>query len=166
MQKSFEEAGGPKGAAFIACVLLGLQDTPLDMSNFYAGDNGYWGLFNVFGAPKKSYYAFKAFKALVDHPKRVLVEGGKPGELNSVAGLSADGRELAIVVSNFKSADRQIELVLHNLPWTGPSASELLVLDQSRDLEPIRKEEHRGDTIRIVQALPAPGVLLVYVRRR
>ena len=124
-------------------MLLGLQDAPLDMSNFYAADNGCWSLFNVFGVPKKTYYAFKAFKALVDHPKRVLVEGGKPGELNAVAGLSADGRELAIVVSNFKSADRQIELVLQNLPWTGPSTSELLVLDQSRNLERIRKEEHR-----------------------
>ena len=107
---------------------------------------------------------FVAFKALVDHPARVAVEGGKPGELNSVAGLSADGRELAIVVSNFKSADRQIELVLQNLPWTGPSASELLLLDQSRDLERIRKEEHHDHTIKIVQDLPAPGVLLVYVR--
>jgi hypothetical protein len=86
--------------------------------------------------------------------------------LNSVAGLSADGRELAIVVSNFKSADGQIELVLDNLPWTGPSEIELLVLDQSRNLEPVRKEEHREHTVKIVQALPAPGVLLVYVRPR
>ena len=157
MQKSFEEAGGPQGAAFVACVLLGLQDAPLDMANFYTGDNGCWGLFNVFGVPKKTYHAFRAFKALVDHPARVAVEGGKAGELNTVAGLSKDGRELVVVVSNFKSADRQLELVLQNLPWTGPSVSELLLLDQSRDLERIRKQEHDERTITIVQDLPRPG---------
>jgi hypothetical protein len=166
VQKSFEEAGGPRGAAFIAYVLLGLQDTPIDMTNFYAADNGYWSLFNVFGAPKKTYHAFRAFKALVDHPNRVLVEGGTAGELNSVAGLSADSRELAIVVSNFKSANRQIEIALKNLPWHGRSTSQLLVLDQTRNLEPIRKEEHREGPVKVAQDLPAPAVLLVYVRPR
>jgi len=164
MQKSFENAGGPQGAAFVACVLLGLQDAPLDMANFYTGDNGCWGLFNVFGVPKKTYHAFRAFKALVDHPARVVAEGGKPGELNAIAGLSMDSRELAIVVSNFKSAGRRIDLVLQNLPWTGSSTSELLLLDQERNLERVRKEEHNAGAIRIVQDLPAPGVLLVYVR--
>lgn len=115
---------------------------------------------------KKTYHAFRAFKALVDHPNRVFVEGDKPAELNSLAGLSADGRELAIVVSNFKSADGQVKLVLQNLPWRGSSQSELLVLDQSRDLERIRTEEHQDGTVKIVQELPAPGVLLVYVRPR
>ena len=166
MQRSFEDAGGPQGAAFVACVLLGLQDAPLDMANFYTGDNGCWGLFNVFGVPKKTYHAFRAFKALVDHPDRVLAEGGKPGELNAVAGLSTDRRELAIVVSNFKSTDRRIELVLQNLPWAGSSTSELLLLNQERNLERVRKEEHNEGAIKIVQDLPAPGVLLVYVRLR
>jgi hypothetical protein len=166
MQKSFEDAGGPQGAAFVACVLLGLQDAPLDMANFYTGDNGCWGLFNVFGVPKKTYHAFRAFKALVDHPARVVAEGGKPGELNAVAGLSTDCRELAIVVSNFKSTDRRIELVLQNLPWAGSSTSELLLLNQERNLERVRTEEYNEGVIKIVQDLPAPGVLLVYVRLR
>ena len=81
MQKSFEDAGGPKGAAFVACVLLGLQDAPLDMANFYTGDNGCWGLFNVFGVPKKTYHAFRAFKALVDHPNRRGGRGWQTGRV-------------------------------------------------------------------------------------
>jgi xylan 1,4-beta-xylosidase len=166
MQKSFEEAGGPRGAAFAACVLLGLQDVPLDMSNFYTGDNGCWGLFNVFGVPKKTYHAFRAFKALVDHPVRVAVESGKPGEWNAVAGLSKDGRELALVVSSFKSADQRIEITLRNLPWSGPSATELLLLDQTRNLERIQTAAHAAGNVKIVQELPAPGVLLVNVRPR
>jgi len=96
-QKSFDDAGGLQGVAFVACVLLGLQDAPLDMADFYIGDTGCWDLFNRFGVPKKTYHAFRAFKALVDHPARVVAEGGKPGELNTIAGLSADRRELAMV---------------------------------------------------------------------
>ncbi len=166
MQKSFEDAGGPRGAAFVACVLLGLQDAPLDMANFYTGDNGCWGLFNVFGVPKKTFYAFRAFKALVDHPVRMATDGTKPGELDAVAGLSSRGHELAMVVSNFKSTDRRVELIFQNLPWTGSSASELLLLDQDRNLERIRKGEHDEGVIKIVQDLPAPGVLLVYLHSR
>jgi hypothetical protein len=165
-QASFEEAGGPQGAAFAACVLLGMQDAPLDMANFYTGDNGCWGLFNVFGAPKKTYHAFRAFKALADHPTRVAVEGCKPGELNAVAGLTADGREMAIVVSNFKSADQRTSIVLHNLPWTGSVTTECLVLDQSRNLERAGTEEHHDRPVTIAQGLPAPAVLLVYLRPR
>jgi hypothetical protein len=94
----------------------------------------------------------------------VALEGGKPGELNAVAGLATDRRELAMVVSNFRSADRRIELTLHNLPWSGSSTSELLLLDQERNLERVRKDEHHDGAIKIVQDLPAPGVLLLYVR--
>ena len=79
MQKSFEDAGGPQGAAFVACALIGLQDAPLDMAYFYTGDTGCWGLFNVFGVPKKTYHAFRAFKALVDHPARLAVDGWHAG---------------------------------------------------------------------------------------
>ena len=85
---------------------------------------------------------------------------------DTVFGLSTDRRELAMVVSNFKSADRRIELVLQNLPWTGSSTSELLLLDQDRNLERIRKVDHHDRAITIVQDLPAPGVVLVCVRPR
>ena len=102
----------------------------------------------------------------MDHPVRVAAEGGKPGDLSAAAGFSTDRRELAIVVSNFKSADHRIELVLQNLPWTGASTSEWLLLDQDRNLERVRQEEHNDGAIKIAQDLPAPGVLLLYVRSR
>ena len=136
------------------------------MANFYTGDSGCRSLFNVFGVPRKAHHAFRAFKALVDHPARVAVEGGKPRELSAVAGLSTGRRELVMVVSNFKSTDGRIELVLQNLPWVGPSTSEVLLLDQERNLERVQEQEHNGSAIRIVQDLPVPGVALVYVRPR
>ena len=55
---------------------------------------------------------------------------------------------------------------MQNLPWTGASTSEWLLLDQDRNLERVRQEEHNEGAIKIVQDLPAPGVLLLYVRSR
>ena len=165
LQKWFDDAGGLRGAAFVACVLLGLQDAPLDIGNFYTGDNGAWGLFNCFGVPKKTYYAFRGFKALVDHPLRVAVEGGKPGELVAVAGMNADSNELALVVSNYKSADERIEVSVENLPWHGASECELLMLDERHDLERVRTLSAEGSKLRVLQNLPMPGVLLIYVRK-
>ena len=165
LQKWFDDAGSVRGAAFVACVLLGLQDAPLDMGNFYTGDNGAWGLFNHLGVPKKTYYAFRGFKTLVDHPLRVAVEGGKPGELAAVAGMNSDATELTLLVGNYKSTEGRIEISLENLPWHGPSRCELLVLDENHDLEPFRKLSAEGSTLQVVQDLPAPGVLLVCVRK-
>ena len=165
LQKWFDEAGGVRGAAFVACVLLGLQDAPLDMGNFYTGDNGAWGLFNRLGVPKKTYYAFRGFKTLVDHPLRVAVEGGTPGQLAAAAGLAADGHEIAIVLSNYKSADKRIHLLIENLPWTGRSECESLILDENRNLAPLPKQSYDGPKIGIAQELPAPALLLVYVRK-
>ena len=164
LQKWFEDAGGARGAAFVTSVLLGLQDAPLDMANFFSGDTIAWGLFNQYGVPKKTYYGFLAFKALVDHPRRVAIEGGKPGEITTVAGLSSDDRELALVVSNFRSPEGRVEVNFDNLPWSGPSEYELFVLDDAHDLKSMDKGTIKGPLISIVRELAAPAVMLVYVR--
>jgi hypothetical protein len=165
LQKSFDDAGGMRGAAFIASVLLSLQDAPLDMGNFYTGDNGAWGLFNRLGVPKKTYHAFRAVKAMVDHPLRVAVEGDKPGELAAAAGMTADSGELAIVVSNYNSAEGRIDVSFENLPWHGTSECEFLLLDEKHDLERVRTQSAKGSRVRVLWDLPAPGVLLIYVRK-
>ena len=165
LQKWFEDASGARGAAFVASVLLGLQDAPLDMANFFSGDTIPWGLFNQFGVPKKTYYAFLAFKALVDHPLRLAVDGGKPGEITAVAGLASDGRELALVISNFGRLKGPVEIACDDLPWSGPSEYELLVLDDTRNLESMGKRSVQGPKISIVRDLPTPAVMLLYVRK-
>ena len=63
--------GGPKGAAFAAWTLISLQDAPVDAANFYTAEVQMFGMFNLNGVPRKSFYAFKAFRALLDTPRRV-----------------------------------------------------------------------------------------------
>jgi hypothetical protein len=60
----FDGTSGPKGAAFCAAALMMLQDCPVDVANYYTGDTSRWGLFDEYGAPRKTYYAFRAFNEL------------------------------------------------------------------------------------------------------
>ena len=165
LQKWFEDASGVRAAAFTACVLMGLQDAPLDMACFYTGDTGAWGLFNEYGVPKKTYYAFLAFKAMVDHPVRLAVDGGSPGAIATLAGLSHDGRELAVMVSNYRGPQGRVELACDNLPWRGAIEYELLVLDDTHRWQSLGKQPAEGPRLSIAADLSAPAVMLVYVRK-
>lgn len=166
MTRFFAGIGSMQATAYDACMLLAMQDTPVDMMNYYSGDTSFFGMFTTYGLPKKPYYAFLAFKALVNHPARVRVDGGKQDELHAMAGLRSDGRELAVLLSNYQSPASQLTTEIKNLPWSGPSEIELLVLDEAHNLEPVRKELQDAGSVRITQSLPAPAVLLVYVRPR
>lgn len=166
MTEFFAGIGSMKAAAFSACMLMAMQDAPVDMMNYYSGDNSFFGMFTTYGLPKRPYHAFRAFKALVDHPARVAVEGGQPDELHVLAGLSPDGRELAILLSHYQSSNRCVDVELKNLPWAGAVECERLLLDETRNLESIRKEALSGPAVKVVQELPAPGVLLLMVRPR
>ena len=43
MREKFDAMRGPKAAAFVASVLMLLQDCPLDMANYYTADTNPMG---------------------------------------------------------------------------------------------------------------------------
>ncbi len=164
LQKWFEEIGSIRAAAFDAYVLLALQDAPVEMCNFYSGENGGFGLFTHFGVPKKSYYAFEAFKLLADHPRRVWTEGGVAGETAAAAGLAADGKELVLMVGNYRSAADKIRVAIENVPWQGPSRVEVRVLDDRRSLEElVHCEAVDRPRVELLAEAAGPSVVIVRV---
>ena len=67
-----QEVQGAAGAAFDASVLTLLQDSTVNIANFYHGTTVVlWGMFNPHGVPNKTYYTFEAFKSLLETPERV-----------------------------------------------------------------------------------------------
>jgi hypothetical protein len=164
-QEWYGQIGGPAGAAFTAYVLIDLQDSPVDVANYYTGEVQGFGLFSFHGVPKKTFYAMKAFKMLVDAPLRVAAEGGVPGRLAVAAGLAADKTSATVLISNFRSADERINLLVENLPWDGPAACEASVVDAERDLEPVRSETSPAGNLRLTFDLKAPAVLCVRLRK-
>jgi hypothetical protein len=157
--------GGAPGAAFTACVLVALQDCPVDVANYYTADFQDFGLFTRHGVPKKTFYAFKAFKALLDTPMRVEARGGESGRLAVAAGMARDKASATILVSNLRSAQDKIALAVKNLPWPGPIVYEVFILDAARDLEKVRGAAMPAGDLALSEDLKAPGLCLIRLHR-
>ena len=92
---------GMETAAFIGAVLTYLQDAPVDHAHFYRGDAAWMGLFDLHGNAFKTAYAFKAMGKMLDTPQRFGVEGTDTFGFAALAGRSADGKTVQILISNY-----------------------------------------------------------------
>ncbi len=92
---------GVDNAAFIGAVLSYLQDAPIDHAQFYRGDAAWMGLFDLQGQYFKTAYTFQAMGKMLDTPQRLSVEGTDTFGLAAIAGGSADGDTVQIVISNY-----------------------------------------------------------------
>jgi hypothetical protein len=92
---------GPHNAAFIGAALTYMQDAPVDRAIFYRGDATWMGLFDRKGNYFKPAYTFKAMGQMLDTPSRLSVKGPDTYGFAALAGKSADGREVQILISNY-----------------------------------------------------------------
>jgi xylan 1,4-beta-xylosidase len=95
------ELQGAHNAAYIGAVLSYLQDTSIDHAHFYRGDAAWMGLFGLDGKYLKTAYTFKAMGKMLDTPQRLPVEGSDTFGFAALAGRSADGNTVQILVSNY-----------------------------------------------------------------
>ena len=164
MREIFNEGRGPKGAAFDASVLMLLQDSRVEMANYYSADTLPWSMFDEYGIPGKAYYAFLAFNQLTKTPNRVMCEydGARQPDITMCAGLSDDRKTASILVSNFGSAQGELAFTLQNLPLPGPVQVETLAVDATHDLtrigdaplepgKPLLTLSIRGNTVYLVR---------------
>lgn len=144
-QRLFERMRGVDGASFDAAVLIAAQDCPVDVMNFYDGaPTSYWSLFNWYGVPQKNYYAFKAFRELLNTPQRLQIERDvRAGCLYALAGAGDSSRDTALLVSNFDGEDREYELCFAGLP-AERGVIETSVLDEGHNLDLIHAQEWQG----------------------
>ena len=92
---------GIENAAFIGAVLTYLQDSQVDLAHFYRGDAAWMGLFDLQGRPFKAAYAFEAMGKMLNTPQRFAVQGTDTFGLAALAGRSADGKKVQILISNY-----------------------------------------------------------------
>ncbi|MFZ3216128.1 MAG: hypothetical protein WA192_08725 [Candidatus Acidiferrales bacterium] len=92
---------GVTDAAYIGAVLSYFQDAPIDHAHFYRGDAAWMGLFDLQGNYYKTAYAFKAVGKMLDTPQRLAVKGTDTFGFAALAGRSADGRTVQILISNY-----------------------------------------------------------------
>jgi hypothetical protein len=92
---------GEENAAFIGAVLSYFQDAPIDHAQFYRGDAAWMGLFGLDGKYFKTAYTFEAMGKMLDTPQRLAVAGTDTFGFAALAGRSADGNAVQILISNY-----------------------------------------------------------------
>lgn len=152
---------GPQGAAFAAWVLLSLQDAPVDMANYYTAEIQMFGLFNFNGVPQKTFYAFKAFRELLDTPRRVPTPPCVAGSVALCAGLNRDDTRAAVLLSNFDTADAAADLSVRGLPWNGSTGFELRLVDADHNFSLVRRGTVGTEGRLPLPELQAPAVVLL-----
>jgi len=93
---------GAENAAYIGAVLTYLQDSAIDHAEFYRGDATWMGLFGLHGEYFKTAYAFKAMTRMLDSPERLELSGSDTFGFAALAGRSADGNTVQILISNYR----------------------------------------------------------------
>jgi hypothetical protein len=92
---------GMDNAAYIGAVLSYFQDAPIDHAQFYRGDAAWMGLFSLQGQYFKTAYTFQAMGRMLDTPQRLPVTGTDTFGFAALAGRSADGNTVQILISNY-----------------------------------------------------------------
>jgi hypothetical protein len=160
-QRHYEQMAGAPGAAFVVASLLELQDAPVDVCNFYHGELGGFGIFTEQGVPLKAYQALRAFQGLMETPRRVETRGAVAGKLAFAAGLSTDGREATMLLSNFADPRSDIVLIWQGAPWTAGVTAEIRIVDATRDFSTVRTESVAAEPASLHLTLKAPAVALI-----
>jgi xylan 1,4-beta-xylosidase len=92
---------GMENAAFIGAALTYFQDAPIDHAQFYRGDAAWMGLFALDGSYFKTAYTFEAMGKMLSTPERFAVQGADTFGFAALAGRSADGNTVQILISNY-----------------------------------------------------------------
>jgi len=160
-QRSTERMSGAPGGAYLVATLIGLQDAPVDMTNFYHGETQSFGLFTEVGAPTRNYHAMLAYARMLETPSRVSVAGGIPGKLAIMAGTDAAKKKAAILIGN-PGGPEEITLTISKLPWENQTEAEVRIVDESHTLEPATYQTLLNSSLKL--KLASPAVALVTLR--
>ena len=98
---------GAEACAFIELVLTRWQDGPLTMSNYYAFGLDTWGLIDIVGKLRPTYYALRSFGEQI-HTAPYRVKTTDPGGNISLLGsVNAAGDVKTLLVAHYKQDDPQ-----------------------------------------------------------
>lgn len=160
----FERIHGPEGAAYAAGMLTFLQDSKVDIANYYTGTAFFWGLFDNHGVPYKPFYSFRAFRWMLDTPVRVAADGAEIAESGSfavLAGVAEDRKSATLLISNQVSSNGRYSVSLVNVPWVGTTYAEVYQIDATRDLDRVATIALKPGQPLVLKNVAAPSVSLV-----
>ena len=139
--ESPEGCYGYNAAAFGAGVLIGWQDTPLTMANYYTASM-LMGLFDQYAVPKTVYYGLLAFGEMTEYKCRVKATSGIK-DIKILAGLNSEDKG-AILVTAFKSEETKLELSIKGMKT---DKIEVFCINNNLNLEPIKVKSEKNRVV-------------------
>jgi hypothetical protein len=159
------EVQGVAGAAFDASTLILLEDSTVNIANFYEGNTSLlFGLFNEHGVPERTYYTFQAFKSLLETPERVATGGPDLNGVAAIAGLSHDQAQGTVLISNYGTDCSHYNIQLNNLPWKAGVTYERYALDKNHELELVKTQSLAGTSVALPEDVEVPSVCLIRLK--
>lgn len=157
-KRAWDTVNGLDSAAFLGAALIGLQDSPIAMANYYTGSTLKWGFYDPYGARNKCYYAMKAFSLLAAYENRIAVHSpdGAP-RMWALAGRRSSG-EAAVLVSCQEGPAGPVDIVIEGGP-IDTRRVRVLAVDAGRNLEPIDAVQTTRTGIRFIKPTGA-GIFL------
>jgi len=161
----YNRMGGVEGAAFSAYVLLSLQDSPVDVANYYSADVNPYGMFYAqAGGPKKVFYAFKAFRFLLNTPIIINTIDLVPKKSIVTIARNEENNEITFMLVNFNNPDAKIKIRLINLPWKGTTSVSTYLIDDTHNFESVETVEIKEQNIPL-KLSPAPySVTVIHLK--
>ena len=107
---------GMIGASFCGAVLISLQELPVDWAHYYDSQPNleYCGLWNMFGTPSKTYYAFKMFSMM--KACGTICCNTQVSECEGVYALAVKSEEkIAVMISNYSDSQTQVKVLLEGM---------------------------------------------------
>ena len=157
VQRADDELGGSTGAAFVAATLVYLQDCPVDVVNHYWMRTDLWGILSQWGHKRKSYYAFKAFRNMLDTPNRVKTTPNDPATGYALLAGTGKKNEAGIMLANFRAREESFSINIEGWPWKGEAVCRRYLLDDARDLTLAEESILEKECGCVDFVMPAPG---------
>jgi hypothetical protein len=179
-------------AAFCATTVSYLLDAPVDRSLYYRADPGALGFFGADGSYRAKAYAYKALAVMLDTPRRIAATGADTLGFTALAGRSADGDTVQVLIGNYEIPEskrnlpagpnwmvtlqprtgiqyennRGYALKVSNLPWgNGEFTVKRCRVTRTENWSE-SETSGNGGTLEISNPLPPPGVELIVIRRK
>jgi hypothetical protein len=161
LRTKFQRTCGAEAAAFATAVLIQLQDTPLDVANYFCAgaDTLHWGMFDEYGVPSPTYYAFRAFNELTKTPIRIPVTS--PASVYGCAGLSEANDRAGLLLANFKNPQTHWDLSVQKLPLSGTVHLRRYLVDERHEFGLVGEETVSGSPPVLHVDLPPGSVLFL-----
>jgi len=149
-----------KNAAFTACTMMAWQYAGIDHAFRYRGtqDNNWLArllgfdlsLFAYDGTYKRPALTYLAMNYMAkDTPLRLKMETFNVSEgIAYLAGISEDGSNISILISNYEASDKSITINLTGIPWENGKIIHYLI-DEEHHLQIVEEKDVNATMIKI-----------------